>query len=262
MALNRWACWLVVRLSPNLSLCRKLCPFRPRNFSAQFAFCNPSFLWCEPVLGPANLTQTAWTVDSPLDFRFPLSRARIANSTSSPGEFPLAFDQDLFFEICQQHKQTIIGFLTRKQVGEPEEVWNDILMIAFHRKDGLQQPDKLPALLMGIAKNQGLKRYRDEHRMKRDSKLTVPLDPDAKFFHSQNPEDQLLLNTCIECIDSEMNNMPNNDRRIFFLYLTNTEIAEISTRLQIPSGTVKSKIHYSKNKLREHCKEHCPDSML
>lgn len=129
---------------------------------------------------------------------------------------------------------------------DAEDLLQDICLTAYLKYDQLEKKESFKAWLLSIARN----RCTDYFRKKNTSR-EVPLDaiPEAKLVYGCRG---WVVSTPVE---ETMELLTDRDREILRLfYWQGMSLAEISERLHIPAGTVKSRL----NTAREHFRKQYP----
>lgn len=86
----------------------------------------------------------------------------------------------------------------------------------------------------------------------RKRKNTLPMDQDVISIPVASPEDQVLLNLKKQALLNAVKEMGSPDREIFLMYYYHFDtMEEIALRTGMPLGTVKSKLHRGKKRLKE-----------
>lgn len=127
---------------------------------------------------------------------------------------------------------------------DAEELSGDVFFTLWQHAGEISE-GKLKAWLGAVARN----RAKDLLRRRNP---TLPMDEDVLTISVASPEDQVLLNLKKQALLDAVKTMPLPDREIFLLYYYHFDTAEeIARRMDMPLGTVKSKLHRGKKRLKE-----------
>lgn len=125
-----------------------------------------------------------------------------------------------------------------------EELSGDVFFTLWQHSGGIE-PEKLKSWLGAVARN----RARD---LLRKRKLELSMDQDVLFLPTASMEDQVYEKMMREMLLTAVRDMPPPDKDIFLLYYYHYDtMEEISLRMGLPLGTVKSKLHRGRQKLKE-----------
>lgn len=163
-------------------------------------------------------------------------------SREDPGHFEVIFDR---------HYDVIYGYLARRAGREAAEaITSETFCVAFDQrwKYDVDRPDARP-WLFAIAINLMKRHWRTEHR---GLALIARLRTFTLSSTAPDPAEEL-SSRCVEgTLRSALADLPAIDREVVLLFawgdLTYKEIAEV---LQIPTGTVQSRLHRARVRLRE-----------
>ncbi len=125
--------------------------------------------------------------------------------------------------------------------GEAEDIAQDALLRAWRRRSTLRDPGRRNYWLATIVRNEA---FRQHARVRPDPTATIELREGA--------EDEAVLAT-VELADlhAALQRLSERDRRLLEMkYDEDLTQATIATRLGIPEGTVKVRLHRARNKLR------------
>ncbi|CEP67457.1 RNA polymerase sigma factor, region 2 [Moorella glycerini] len=131
-----------------------------------------------------------------------------------------------------------------------EEVAQETFMIAFEKYHQLRDPAKIGAWLVAIALNVARANYNQ-------SKKVVPLNPDdiarvRDNYCWQNMEKLLEDREIVQDLKEAISELPMEFKEVLILkYYTEMEVEEIAFLLEIPLGTVKSRLSRARERLRK-----------
>lgn len=123
------------------------------------------------------------------------------------------------------------------------ETLQDSWLRILRAMPGLRHPDRLRAWLFGIARRALMDRLRRQYARADDTPLTddvAALDPDGW------PDEDL------ELMQEELRTMPLVEREVLVLfYLRELPLGQVAAVLDVPVGTVKSRLFRARRTLRE-----------
>ncbi|MCK4905642.1 RNA polymerase sigma factor [bacterium] len=138
-------------------------------------------------------------------------------------------------------------YYVRRLVDNEQDAW-DILQEMWLKVIGgiklLREPRSLPAWLYRIARNTAMSHFRSQNKTSvslNDNKNTSYVEENNEHFHFENAEQVHYGLTQIS--------LPH--REVLTLYfLQDLSLEEIAEVLEIPLGTIKSRLYYAKSALR------------
>lgn len=122
-------------------------------------------------------------------------------------------------------------------------------MLTVWRKSALFRPEKASAAtwIFTIARNLRIDRFRSEKRPELD-----PNDPALVPEPDPSPEEQLEAHTAQKRVRACLEQLPADQRRAVQLsFMDGLSHQDIADRLDLPLGTVKSRLRLSMNKMRQ-----------
>jgi len=164
-------------------------------------------------------------------------------------------DSSAFAGIFDRHAPVLLGYLVRR-VGrdEAENLVGELFRVAFESRSryDLSRPDARP-WLYGIAANLVMKHHRStklHHGAMQHLALVRQELPDGSFderFVNDVANAQVLAE-----INTLMDGLPERDREVAFLYAwQELSYNDIAAALDIPVGTVRSRLNRVRSMLRE-----------
>ncbi|MFC4783985.1 RNA polymerase sigma factor [Nocardioides sp. MAHUQ-72] len=159
----------------------------------------------------------------------------------------------LIGEVFDRHAPEILRYLTRR-VGaqEAEDLLSQTFLVALERRGSFQATaQSARPWLYGIASNLLLRRRRDEVRFLR-ALARIPVDPGVTIFEEASAA-RLDAAEQAAGLAARLVDLSPGDRNVLLLVAW-TELShdEIAAALEIPVGTVKSRLHRARRKLRDH----------
>ena len=128
---------------------------------------------------------------------------------------------------------------------DADDVVQETFIHAYYNYGMLKDKEKLSAWLCSIARN---KAYDAAKRRTR----TVPIDDVTVRAHANSPEKIFLKREKSAQIKEKISSLPEKYRETVLLYyFAEKSVAQISKILDLPEGTVKSRLHEGRNKLKK-----------
>jgi RNA polymerase sigma-70 factor (ECF subfamily) len=168
-------------------------------------------------------------------------------------------EPEAFAELYDRHAVPLYRYVSRR-LGEPmaDDVVADTFLAAFRRRQGydLHRPDARP-WLYGIAANLISKHRRAEVRMLRAYARTGA-DPVADG-HADRIDDRVTAAAVRQDLAAALASLSAGDRDVLLLVAwADLSYEETATALQIPLGTVRSRLNRARRKVREALGGHDP----
>ena len=153
-------------------------------------------------------------------------------------------EEQAFAELVGDWQPRLL-FYIRRMVGDEHDSWEVMQQVWLGVLKGivaLRSPDHLPAWLYGIARRAILGRLRGAYRGPTHESLGVDLpadDPAAGHFEDA------------EQVYAALSRVSLADREVLTLFfLRDLTIRQVAAVLEVPEGTVKSRLHRAKHALR------------
>ena len=129
---------------------------------------------------------------------------------------------------------------------DAEDAAQEAFLVALQRLDECRNPDRFAGWLMTIVRNRSRNLVRREVLRETDP---VPLGASSK---TRTPEQEAERFELRELLNTAMDGLPEVQRQIVLLHdLEGWKHREIADRIGIPSGTVRSHLHFARKALRE-----------
>jgi len=169
-----------------------------------------------------------------------------------------------FNELYKRYSHRLIHYFFR-MLGADEEKAQDLLQDIFLRiveKPILFRPEqKFSTWIFAVAHNLCKNEYR-----RKSVRSVVENNPDMDLIQSnydtghRHAEQNVDENILKEAISSELSKIDTDHRSVFMLrHQQNLSIKEISNVLNIPEGTIKSRLYYTTKRLADRLKAYNPN---
>jgi RNA polymerase sigma-70 factor (ECF subfamily) len=156
-------------------------------------------------------------------------------------------DEQLMRTACEQHADALWSFclrLTRGDTGRAEDIVQETLLRAWRHSSVLgREPDGVRAWLFTVARNVAIDSWRARSVRPEDS-----ADPHELQVVVSDRTDELLQQWLV--VDALRSLSTEHRAAIVECYYGGRTVAEAAERLGVPSGTVKSRLHYGMRALR------------
>lgn len=145
--------------------------------------------------------------------------------------------------------------LFRNNTEEAMDFSQDVYLKAYQKLDSFKGESKISTWLYSLAMNLGLNKIRSLKKMQ----ITTESEKLEQIPDQSNPEDDIVSILEREEIEKEIqlaiNELSENYRLpIILLYFEKMQYSEMSEKLNIPEGTLKSLVYRGKMQLREKLK--------
>jgi RNA polymerase sigma-70 factor (ECF subfamily) len=118
-------------------------------------------------------------------------------------------------------------------------------MVALQRLDECRNPDRFGGWLMTIVRN------RSRNLIRRESLRETSVLPETASSDTPTPERQAERRELREQLDEALSRLSDVQREVVMLHdLEGWKHREIAERLGLPSGTVRSHLHFARKALR------------
>ena len=159
-------------------------------------------------------------------------------------------DDDAFAEIVARYKNYVFAVVRQnvKSAADAEDMAQETFIDCWRGINSIREPEKLRFWLYGTARRKSI-RYMS--RLRRSESIDEYEIADNSFV-----EDRYLISEKHREVREAINRLSEKNRVVCGLfYLYGWSVERISYRLDLPQGTVKSRLFESRNKLREELKE-------
>ncbi len=156
-------------------------------------------------------------------------------------------DREAFGELVRRYQGAAYA-VARAVTGhheDAEDAVQDAFVTALQRLDGCRDPAKFAGWLLAIVRNTARNVVRRE-----GLRSTDPIPPETPATQ-RGPEAEATLAELRRDLEAALAKLPAVQREIVLLYdLEGWKHDEIAERLSIPSGTVRSHLHFARKALR------------
>jgi len=154
-------------------------------------------------------------------------------------------------DLYVEHAAFIWRVIHRLSGGGPgvEDLLQETFIVAWKKLGSLDSHDNLRAWLYAIASNLCRQHLRSLWRFNR---LRSSLEKEAETRDSSGPDQELERQQTIRQIQALLARLPFGQREVFILYeLEGFKCAEIADMLDVPGGTVGSRLHGARKKFKK-----------
>ncbi len=175
-------------------------------------------------------------------------------------EAVLGGDKQAFNQLVHRYQSGIYNLTLNylKQSEEALDLTQDIFVTAYRSLGSLKDVKKFKPWLYQIAVNQCRNRYRKLKRRGFFSSQSID-DPDCylQLTAEDNPEENVLKKNLIGIMQSTISAMPHHEKEILLLRdIQGLSYEEVSKTLDLPIGTVKSKLNRARTSLKNRLKKY------
>lgn len=157
-----------------------------------------------------------------------------------------AIETARFESLLEQYREPVERYIHYKMPcsADADDVVQNTFLAAFRNFSSLRDPASFKAWLLTIAKNECRMYYRRKYRTD-----VIPLDAVGEIAAKTGTRGGISQ----DVLDA----LPDDARTILVLYyVEEMSQADIAARLGIPVGTVKSRLHYARERFRAACPPH------
>ncbi len=138
---------------------------------------------------------------------------------------------------------------------DPQDVAQDVCIIALRKLDGLSDPSKLGAWLFGVTR-----RVLKDHRMRAWNRRWSGTSPTEACDLALSPEERYAQAEAKEAVQGIIRELPSRQREVVALCLIERHsLSEASQLLRVPQGTVASRLRLARKKIQRaaRCRQLC-----
>lgn len=165
----------------------------------------------------------------------------LASSIDRPTAFATIFDR---------HQQAIHRYLWTRAGEAADDLAAEVFRIAFERRSTFDTSYRsAKPWLFGIAANVAREHHRSRARRRATEDRSATLEGPAT---APDPEDRLTDLAATEPVAAAILDLPERDREPLLLYAwADLSYDEVAVALEVPVGTVRSRIHRARGRVRE-----------
>ena len=139
-----------------------------------------------------------------------------------------------------------VGLSVTGHHGDAEDAAQEAFMVALARLDDCRNPDRFAGWLLAIVRN------RARNLVRREVLRDTDVLPETAAARGRTPEKEAEHAELQERLEKALQRLPEVQREIVLLHdLEGWRHREIAERLGIPSGTVRSHLHFARKSLRQ-----------
>lgn len=160
-----------------------------------------------------------------------------------------------FNDRCQQLQDLLFAFAMKltKNREDAKDLYQETVMRAFANKDRFSVGTNFKAWITTIMRNSFINEYR---KRRTRNKVEQPLEENAEFAVKKAVRNDggsiIMMKELRDMLDS----MKDSHRVPFEMFFNGYEYQEISETLDLPMGTVKSRIFFARQKLKSMIRRH------
>ncbi len=153
-----------------------------------------------------------------------------------------------FDALYERYERPLFGFLLGQlhDRGEAEDALHDAFMAILHEKSSGRSATSFRAWLYQVARNLCLNRIRTRNRAARALAAVAVDPPDAQ----EQPERALIEHQTAESLRRAVGLLPAPLAELYHLRAGGLSYEELAELLEVPMGTVKSRMHEMVSRLR------------
>ena len=156
-------------------------------------------------------------------------------------------DQSAFARLMERHRPGLLN-LALSQVGnlsEAEDLVQEAFIQAYQHLKTLHEPEKFPGWIYRITRNLCYAVLR-----KQTKRADVALENALSAVDASTPETFIEGRELSESIVKAVATLPENNKRIFLLYLEGWSYRNIATTLDLSTSTVSGRLQLAKQQLK------------
>lgn len=139
----------------------------------------------------------------------------------------------------------LVAFSVTRKHEDAEDAAQEAFMVALQRLDECRNPDRFGGWLMTIVRN------RSRNLIRRESLRETSVLPETASSDTPTPDRQAERRELREQLEEALGRLSDVQREVVMLHdLEGWKHREIAERLELPSGTVRSHLHFARKALR------------
>ena len=147
-----------------------------------------------------------------------------------------------FEELLKENEKRVSTYVRYRvsSLEDSKDILQEVFLSAFKKFDELKSEEAFPGWLMAIARNKINDYYREG---KQDD---LPFDETVAY------PSMSINRTVYDSVYQTLRKLNDDEKRILYMYYwQNASVREIADKLQIPAGTVKSRLHKARKNFEE-----------
>ena len=171
--------------------------------------------------------------------------------TSSDGELvrrALKGDERAFGQLVEHYQRPAyaVAYSVTGRHEDAEDAAQESFLVALERLEECRNPDRFGGWLMTIVRN------RSKNLIRRESLRDTDQVPPGARSRAPTPDRVAEVLQIREMLEQALSELPEVQRQIVLLHdLEGWKHREIAERLELPSGTVRSHLHFARKALRK-----------
>jgi RNA polymerase sigma-70 factor (ECF subfamily) len=159
-------------------------------------------------------------------------------------------EMDAFDLLYERYEKSLFGFICRfiGDRNEAEDIFHETFMAVIRERDYGHRANSFRAWLFQVARHRCLNRLRSCRRAKAFVQVAVQSET---LVDNQHPESAIQSREALRCLQLAVARLPEDLAELFQLRSSGMSYDEISQVLEIPVGTVKSRMHQMVALLRD-----------
>jgi RNA polymerase sigma-70 factor (ECF subfamily) len=156
-------------------------------------------------------------------------------------------DEDAFGVLVERYMRAsyAVAFSVTGRHEDAQDAAQESLLVALQRLEECRSPEKFGGWLMTIVRN------RARNLVRREVLRDTDQVPESARSRTPTPERELETVELRENLSDALGQLPEIQRQIVLLHdLEGWKHREIAERLELPSGTVRSHLHFARKALR------------
>ncbi len=156
-------------------------------------------------------------------------------------------DEQAFSALVRRYMRSayVVAYSVTSRHEDAEDAAQESLLVALQRIDECRDPDKFGGWLMTIVRN------RSRNLLRREGLRETSQVPETASSDEPRPDRVLEVSELRGALREALETLPPVQREIVLLHdLEGWKHREIAERLDIPSGTVRSHLHFARKALR------------
>jgi RNA polymerase sigma-70 factor (ECF subfamily) len=157
-------------------------------------------------------------------------------------------DEGAFGSLVLRYQRAVyaVAFSVTGRHEDAEDAAQESFLVALERLDECRNPERFAGWLMTIARN------RSRNLVRREALRETDDVPEAASSGNPNPEQDTEASELRGRLGEALAGLPEVQRQIVLLHdLEGWKHREIAERIGLPSGTVRSHLHFARKALRE-----------